>query len=326
MKYINLTKYIGVAFIFSLAFTSCEDSIDEENNPVPYSSIGGYTNSDEIASESLVTKLSFEDNLNDIKANITGAMPVKVAYTTGIKGKAYQGSDSENRYAVANATGTITGLNAFTISFWMNSNGTVDPATPGQGKGAQGIFSIVRPTEFWGGINVFLENPDSANPDRIRLKLGVENGRAGVVWGGQGAIVNIDSKKNTWLHVVLSYDPKVSKMYAYINGEPAGNIGSFPYAPAAGVNTGYASWFASDPGSINNTNGVPGYGDFKMVGTNGKVVFGSHQFETDPPLNNGSQQDWATSYVGLLDEFRIYNASLSSADIVALYKLEKDGR
>jgi len=62
------------------------------------------------------------------------------------------------------------------------------------------------------------------------------------------------------------------------------------------------------------------------VGTNGKVVLGTHQFETLPPQNNGSHQDWATDYTGLLDEFRIYNLPLKSADVNALYKLEKDNR
>ena len=73
----------------------------------------------------------------------------------------------------------------------MKSANTVSPSTPGQGKGAQGIFTIVRPTEFWGGINLYIENPDTAFPDRIRLKLGVENGRSAVVWRGQNVIMNM---------------------------------------------------------------------------------------------------------------------------------------
>ena len=129
----------------------------------------------------LVAKFSFEDNLSDSRNNITGAVPNNVAYAVGAKGKAYDGSATQLRYAVANANSAITALNNFTISFWMKSANTVSPSTPGQGKGAQGIFTIVRPTEFWGGINLYIENPDTAFPDRIRLKLGVENGRSAVV-------------------------------------------------------------------------------------------------------------------------------------------------
>lgn len=326
MKNINLIKYIGVAFFMSALSVSCEDSIDRENLPVPYASIGGYENSDDIAAANLITKLSFEDNLNDKNNNVTAAVPTGVEYTAGIKGKAYNGSSSSEKYAVANVSSAITGLNAFTISFWMNSENTVAPgSTPGQGKGAQGIFSIVRPTEFWGGINIFVENPDDAFPDRIRLKLSVENGRSGVEWKGQSVMMNIDGNKNKWMHITLSYEPSTSTVSAYLNGEPAANLSGFAYAPAGGAN-GSAKWYASDPGGQNNPNSAPGYGAIQLVGTNGKAVFGNHQFETDPPLNNGSHQDWATSYAGMLDEFRIYNIALKNSDVVALYKLEKNNR
>ncbi|MEA1851143.1 MULTISPECIES: LamG domain-containing protein [unclassified Chryseobacterium] len=326
MKNINLIKYIAAAFLFSITAISCEDSIDKDNPPIPYSSIGGYQNSDEVASGNLVAKLSFENNLSDKINNITGQMPQGVAYTSGVKGMAYNGSSSEMKYSVANATTAITGLNSFTIAFWMKSDGTVDPATPGQGKGAQGIFTIVRPTEFWGGINLFLENPDASKPNRIRLKLGVENSRTGVSWKGQGVIANLDGYKGKWVHIVFAYDASTSKCYVYQDGEAAKNLDGFAYSPAGGELGGAATWFASDPGGASNPANAPGYGNFQMGGTNGKVVFGSHQFETVPPQNNGSQQDWATSYAGQLDEFRIYNVALKSSDVIALYKLEKDGR
>lgn len=308
-------------------FVSCnEESIDKVNDPIPYESIGGYENSDEIAAENLVTKFSFENNLTDSKGNISNPLDMNIGYAGGAKGNAYNGSSSEERYFVGNASAAITGLNSFTISFWMNTANTVpDGGSPGQGKGAQGIFTIVRPTEFWGGLNVFIENPNGDFPDRIRLKFSLDNGRAGVDWKGYGPIVNIDNSLNKWVHVVFSYDATKSMISAYINGEYASNLSSFPYEPTGGAN-GTATLYASDPGDINNKNGAPKYGDFKMVGTNGKIVFGTHQFDTTPPQNNGGKQGWATSYAGLLDEFRIYNIALAPSDVRFLYKLEKDNR
>lgn len=329
-----MKKYKSIFLLSSIIaaqfFASCnEDSIDKINSPIAYEAIGGYENSDDIAPNHLVTKLSFENNLTDSKSNITGIAGTNVAYGTGIKGNAYSGSSSQARYAIGNATAKITGLNSFTVSFWMNTANTVpDGGSPGQGKGAQGIFSIVRPTEFWGGLNVFLENPNGSFPDRLRLKIGVENGRAGVAWKGQGAIMNIDNGLNKWIHVVFTYNPATSVVSAYINGVLAANLSDFPYVPAGGV-AGSTTWYADDPGDINNKNGAPKYGDFVMTGTNGKVVFGTHQFETIPALNaagNGTQQDWATSYVGLMDEFRIYDSTLTDNEVTALYKLEKDNR
>lgn len=312
--------------LIGTALAGCMDSIDEENPPIPYPAIGGYENSDEVAAANLVAKLGFENNLTDAKSVLAGAEATKVAYTAGLKGMAYDGSSTEARYAVLQGTNAITSLNNFTIAFWMKSNGTVAPDPAGQGKGAQGIFSIVRPTEFWGGINLFIENPDASKPDRIRLKLGVENSRAGVNWKGQGVIANLDGMKNKWVHVAFVYSAKDSKCYVYIDGEPAKNLDGFAYSPAGGELGGAASWFADDPGGLSNPKGAPLYGDIELGGANGKVVFGTHQFETTPPLNNGGQQDWATSYAGQLDEFRIYNTALAPADVVALFKLEKDGR
>jgi hypothetical protein len=322
----NKYIFLFASVIAMQFFGSCnEESIDKVNAPIPYEPIGGYENSDDIAADNLVSKFSFENNLTDSKGNISNPLETNIGYAEGAKGNAYNGSSSQERYFVGNASAAITSLNSFTFSFWMNTANTVDPATPGQGKGAQGIFSVVRPTEFWGGLNVFLENPDGAHPDRIRLKFSLENGRDGVAWRGQGAIINIDNNLNKWIHVVFSYDAAKSMISAYINGELASNLGSFPYAPAEGVN-GTATLYADNPGSIDNMNGAPKYGDFQMVGTNGKIVFGTHQFETTPPQNNGGQQDWATSYAGLLDEFRIYNTALASSDVRFLYKLEKDNR
>tara|TARA_R110000868_G_scaffold107275_2_gene293491 strand:+ start:5442 stop:6419 length:978 start_codon:yes stop_codon:yes gene_type:complete len=322
----NKFIYFLATIVAAPFFVSCAgDSIDTVNSPIAYEAIGGYDNSDDIAASNLLVKLSFDDNLNDSKSNITGLVGKNVGYTQGIKGNAYNGSSSEERYAIGNATSAITSLNNYTISFWMNTANTVDPGTPGQGKGAQGIFSIVRPLEFWGGINVFIENPDGAFPNRIRLKLGVENGRAGVAWRGQGAIMNLDNSLNQWVHVVFSYNATNSTISAYVNGVLATNLSGFAYAPSTGV-AGVATWYADNPGSLDNINNAPKYGNFEMAGTNGKVVFGTHQFETTPALNNGSQQDWATSYAGLMDEFRIYNVSLSNNDVKALYLLEKDNR
>lgn len=326
MKNKKIYIFLVASLFVSTFLISCnEDSIDKENAAIPYEPIGGYANSDEIASDNLVAKFSFENNLDDAKSNITGPVATNIEYANGIKGNAYNGSNSQERYAIANASSAITSLNNYTISFWMNSANTVDPATPGQGKGAQGIFTIVRPLEFWGGMNLFLENPDSAFPNRIRLKLGVENGRAGVAWRGQNVIMNIDDSLNTWIHVTISYNSSTSLVTGYINGQLAGNLSGFAYSPSAGV-VGSAPWFADNPGGIDNPNNAPKYGDFEMTGTNGKVVFGTHQFETTPSQNNGSQQDWATSYAGLMDEFRIYNVALSDNDVRSLYLLEKDNR
>ena len=317
---------IVFAICSSLLLISCyEESINIENEPIAYESIGGFENSDAIATDNLIVKLNFENDFIDQKNNFTNPTGSNLSFGLGIKGYSYLGSNTQNRYALFDASAEVTTLKSFTISFWMNSANTVDPATPGQGKGAQGILSIVRPTEFWGSLNLFLENPDANFPDRLRLKLNMTNTRTGVIWGNQGMIVNIDGNVNQWVHVVLSYDASTSKIAAYLNGQQAPNISGFPYAPATGV-VGSTTLYADNPGGIDNPNNAPKYGDFVMSATNGKVVLGTHQFETEPSQNNVGQQDWATSYVGLLDEFRLYNSALSDNEVRSLYLLENDNR
>ena len=97
----------------STLFVSCEDSIDKVNSPIPYESIGGYENSDDVAAAHLVSKFSFDENLEDSKGNITGLDAMNIAYANGVKGNAYQGSSSVLRYAVGNATAKITSLNDY---------------------------------------------------------------------------------------------------------------------------------------------------------------------------------------------------------------------
>lgn len=89
-------------------FVSCnEDSIDKVNDPIPYESIGGYENSDDVAKNHLISKFSFDGNLNDSKSNITDLVGTNVGFGNGLKGNAYLGSNSEVRYAIGNASAKI---------------------------------------------------------------------------------------------------------------------------------------------------------------------------------------------------------------------------
>ncbi len=312
----------ALAFTFAFAtLTSCGDDDDTTSTLPP---IGGYNNSDEVSSSNLVAKWSFENNITESKNNITG-VPTSVGYTAGAKGQAWQGSNTENRYAVFSGANAIGALNNFTFSFWINTAGSVAPDVPGQGKGAQGIFTLVKPTEFWGAMNLFLENPDASKPNRFLLKLLIENKRTGVVWQSQSPVLNVDNKLNTWVHVAFAYDATTSKISVYTDGALAASV-SGPYSPEAGY-PGTYTLFADNPGDAANSNGAPLWGAIDFGGTFNQVVLGSHQFETNTSLTSAhGQEDWATSFVGKLDEFRIYKSALTLAEVNSIYELEKAGR
>ncbi len=314
----KLTVY-SLAIALGMGLTSCGDD-DNGGITLPPA---GYTNSDQIASSNMVAKWSFENSATESKTGNAGTQ-TSVAYAAGAKGQGWDGSSSEARYSVYNGLTGVGNINSFTISFWMNSAGTVDPATPGQGKGAQGIFTLVKPTEFWGAVNVFLENPHPDFPNRLRLKYLFQNKRTGVVWQDYGPIVNIDGKMNQWIHCVLTYDASTSKFSSYVNGVAATGIEA-ALAPEGGYNGSFIA-FSNDPGDLTNPNGVPLWGNIDWGGSFSQVVIGSHQFTTSPSLTSShGTEPWATTYAGKLDELRVYNAALSGSDVGALYELEKAG-
>ncbi len=321
-------NFLKTSLALGIAFTtliSCGSDDDDTPTTPTLPPIGGFASSDAVGAADLVAKWSFENNITESKNNLAGT-PTGVSYVAGAKGQAWDGSATTARYAVFNGANAIGALNNFTFSFWMNSANTVpDAGVPGQGKGAQGIFSLVKPSEFWGAINIFLENPDDAFPNRLRLKLLAENKRAGVSFVGYGPIANIDNQINKWFHVAITYNATTSKMSIYVNGLPA-TIVSVPDTPTDGFVGSFIA-YATDPGGLANPNNAPLWGNLDFGGTFNQVVLGSHQFETTPSLTSShGQEDWATSYVGKLDEFRIYKAALPPSDVGALYELEKAGR
>ena len=326
----NSIKIFCLTTVFSMQLlTSCSDNVDT-NEPLEYPPIGSYNTSDDVNAVNLIAKWSFDNSIADSKGGLTGTGK-NVAYTEGIKGQAFQGSKVQERYAVYNNATAVGALSSFSFSFWMKSGQTVpDGGAPGQGKGIQGIFSLVNPAGFWGGLNLFLENPDNARPNTLRLKMGIENKR--VAWGGQGPIFNIDGAIDTWIQVVLTYDAVTSRYTVYKNGEKGTtSIYGTPYGPFTDLN-GSCILYGDNPGgpdgSNANPNNAPLYGALVFATPNlSQLVIGSNQFSTSPSLTTThGDEGWATDYAGLLDEMRIYKSALNASEVVALYKLEKTNR
>ena len=316
-KRINYLFAAGIMLSAAVVFTSCKKTSSDPGLPP----IGGYNSSDDVASTNLMAKWSFENSLTESKQGLVGT-GTNVAYTTGKKGQAWQGSSSQARYAIYN-TGTIPSMTSYSIAFWMNSDSAKLPlAVPTQGYGAQGILSLVDATSFWGGINLMLENRSPADGDTMRIKMFTNNKRTGVVWAGQSPVIRIPGALKQWIHIVLTYDEGTGRYSAYVNGALGGKM-EVPYGPVFG---GTVIEYANDPGSINNVNNAPIQGAIVFPAST-QLVIGAFQFNTTPPLNaGGTQQPWATTFAGLLDEMRIYKSALSASDVSALYQLELAGR
>ena len=294
-------KIISILLSAVVVFSACtkadygDNVVKGDPPPVP----GGFTNSDQVAAANLVAYWNFNGSLVD---SVSGkaATNTGATFTTGIKGQAYQGSNTS--YAIFNPGVAIQNLHSFSVAFWINS-----PTN----TGAIGIFSLTNTKDFWGSLDIYQDNGGS--PDNAVFKVHLNN--ANVPWAGQ--FIDTKVSFNKWNHITVTYDAATSKLNVYegsialgINsaGNPGGTVGPVLHG--------------SDPGAPP----VTPYGDIKFVNATA-IAFGSFQFQTVPSLTtSATAQTWATNFAGALDEFRIYNRALTPQEVSALVKLERQGR
>lgn len=284
----------------STLFAGCEDSIDKVNSPIPYESIGGYENSDDVAAAHLVSKFSFDGNIADSKNSITDGSATNVTYETGIKGEAYKGSPSSfiSYNTVANS---VVNLKSVTVSMWIKT----DPHT----GGAQSLFMLPKKTDFWGNIFTLIEGTGPATTMLLKNHI-QKDVTPSIPWAGQfiehGGTNVLANMFGTWKHLVWTYNGTSSTYSIYIDGQKLD-------IPAS-----ISKRYASDP----TTGGGP-YGELANSEVS-KFIIGGYQQHLGAPW--GAADGWMLHYTGLMDEFRIYDAALTDNEVVALYKLEKDKR
>lgn len=296
----KLIKYVAAGlsttFMVSLFFTSCQKldrpelgEIIMDPTPPPYNTLKSFW--------------SFENNLTDGGENKLSSTPKNVTYVPGVTGQAAKiGVDGyillktigdTVRYPnefVALPADTIRNLGSFSLAFWMNATG---PFT----DGAQGVFAISHKTQFWGNLEVFLENYNNAS-DQTEAFIKVHMYNAGVASGNgeEWTEVKIPGIFNKWSHIAITYDAATSKLTIYGNGVPSAINGKVL--------------------------GGGNYGKIKFNDFNG-MVLGSFAFQTTPSLTNHGPEGWAKSLNGSLDQFRIYTKALTQAEITDLYTTKK---
>jgi hypothetical protein len=191
-----------------------------------------------------------------------------------------------NAYAVSDVPAAVKALHSFTISTWVNM-----PLN----TGAAGVIDIAHTDNFWGNFDIFFDNGGSATTGV--LKVHVWNKSASTsgsdAWEGGYTVAN---PWGSWINIQVTYDDAASTVTVYYNGAVAGTNTATGFAPL--------DWSAAK-----------------------KMVFGTLQFQTTPSLTTATgSQGWAASVNGTVDQVRIYNKVLSSAEVSALYNLEKLGR
>ena len=178
---------------------------------------------------------------------------------------------------------------SLSIAFWMK--GATGPV---QG-GAQGLFAMSNSTQFWGNLEIFLENyTDAADPNAVFMKIHLLN--ANVSGGGEQWLaddnVKIKNVLGKWTHIALTYNASTSMITLYKDGAPT---------------------------LINNkVLGGGTYGNLKFDNLTG-IVLGSFAFQTTPSFTNHGPESWAKSFNGALDQFRIFTKALTATEVQNLF-------
>ena len=272
-------KHVLAPLVLALAIAGCQKmdrpefgEIILDPPPPPYSTLKNF--------------FEFEENPGDSGQFRMAVKAENITYVDGVSGKAAQ--IGEGGYIVQQAVNdSLKTPGSFTVAFWMNGVGPVI-------NGAQGLFALSKNTEFWGNIEMFLENND--NGDEGFLKVHMFNTNASDGKGEQWNEIKIPGILNKWTHIAVTYNASNSQLSIYADGQPT---------------------------TIHNKVLDDGnYGDLNFTDVNGMVI-GTYAFQTDPSLTNHGPEDWARSFNGALDQFRFYNVALSDSEITALFDSKK---
>lgn len=298
-----ILQFLTIGGIFSvLVAGNCN-----KNDDAPLPPIGGYNNSNEVAATNLKAQWTFEGNGTESKTSTAPESSNGVTFTaTGIKGKAATLTNGYIKYpAIAGLTAT---LSAYTVSAWVKISNN-QTSTPGSGT-ASTIFSLSRPNEWIGNINLFAETGQAlAANDSIKVKQGFGSSVSGT------QIYENFTKLEPWMIADNLITPgkhvagpnKIAGQWAHL----------------------VATWSGSDNKFIIYSNGVKiSSPAFEVRGTNTTLVFDTPSFAYIGAFGNvtTTTDTWNKPMTGSIDEIRFFNKALTLSEIDALYQLEKAGR
>lgn len=296
-------KFFISALALSLtiaALTSCSSSSDS----LP--PIGGYNSAGEVAASSLKAYWPLNGDGKESISNTAPTTTVATTYVTGVKGQAASFSSGYMAYPSITALNTTSG--SVSISCWaFLSNNKVNPAAVST---TSPIFSLTRTGEVFGNLNVMAETHGLVTSDSIQMKAIFRIKKAdGTEFGGDA--VNMIKQESwmdnahtwsankiggKWAHVVYIFDGPTATNKIYVNGVKISN----------------SAWEVRNGGAAFPLNHF----------TPTRPVIGA--LET---VVNGTNTDtWNAALKGKVDELRIYDKALTTAEIGALYELELAGR
>lgn len=282
-------------------FASCDDDNSGDNDLPP---IDGYNSSDEVASDNLVAHWTFDDTEQEA---ISGMDPEGTYGTVGFRdgqlGRALDLNAGALVYPPIEAINQENSLSNYTVSSWVNvmNNGT-----------AFTTFFGLFPTDnedFWGNLSLSAETgwfpPENGAGDTLVLKTnylslnddGTTNSQDNRPDPRGNPPVGVLEASGEWVHFVVRFTASSHMLEIFANGE---SIGAY-----------------SNRGE--NTTEL-------VMRTPVQAVFGSLSTSNIGFTMAPEMPAWQVLATAGVDDVRVFNTSLSDAEITALYNLGSAGR
>ena len=268
--------------------------------------IDGYDNSDQVASTYLKAHWTFDDTYNEALSSTAPSNKYGgYSFATGQIGKALSLSAGTLVYPSIAAIGGANSLSAFSVSLWVNVK---DNKGGGALEGFTSFFGII-PTnvaDIWGNVMACAETSrHPASSDTLELKNYLNTTMPDNSQSGQDNIAQLNTGDGTgqwfhgagkWSHYVMTWDGTTHMFMLYGNG----------------VSCGAYTLRGTTPALVMRTPCQP--------------VFGSLAANDIGFANAGARQGWNPMATCLIDDVRVFNTTLTQADVNALYALGQAGR
>jgi len=266
--------------------------------------INGYDNSNQVASTYLKAHWTFDDTYNEA---ISATAPTNKYGTYGFEagqiGKALKLTKGAIVFPGIANINTANALNNFSVSLWVKVSGNKKTAD----AGFTSFFSIIPTgvTDIWGDIMANAETSRHLpSSDTLELKNMLNTHPVGGGNSLQDNVAQLNDAGNgawflgakVWSHYVMTWSASTHQFLLYGNAVSCG------------------AW--NDRGTTAE----------EIMAVPVQAVFGSIASSDIGFTGAPAQQTWAPWATASIDDVRVFNTTLSQAEVTALYNLGLAGR
>lgn len=297
------TIYVVFASALSVALVVLGSCSDDDKKSLP--KIDGYNNSNEVAADNLVAHWTFDETTEE---DISGTTPsntygAATSFVEGQIGEAIKLNKSVLKYPAITGINTANALNNFSVSLWVNVKGNKKTAS----SGFTSFFALIPTgvTDIWGDIHAAAETGQyTPTSDTVKFKNLLNTHPVG---GGNSLQDNVAQPNGDvgafylrtpgeWSHYVMVWNATEHNFYIYADGEDVGGY----------TNRGTTAEL--------------------IMAVPVQAVFGSLASSDIGFAGAPTQQSWNPFADALIDDVRVFNTSLTTAEVNALRNLGLAGR